>query len=357
MTATPSGDHVDLNQRSRTDSALAARFRSFADLECAPAGSGMSVDSPTYACLSRHLAESSRLLALARECRVSQPIPNLLFGAVKRLVADEPDTPLARFYDRAPTQAPSPELAHAFEEFCAGHAGQILDLVRHRYVQTNEVGRCSHLMPAFGVIAQATGQGLALIDIGAGAGLNLLWNRFDYGYSDGSTFGLGRSPVRIECESLGEMPRIPAQFPAVSFAVGVDLHPIDLGDDEQYRWLQALIWPEHADRTALLANARKVWLQHPPRVETGDALRLLPVLVAEAPSDSALCVFHCHALNQFPVEARQSFLSLLRSTAQSRPVFHMSSEGERMDVVRMEGDRSTTLMSVSRSAHGRWVEW
>lgn len=105
-------------------------------------------------------------------------------------------------------------------------------------------------MPAFGVIAQATGQDLALIDIGAGAGLNLLWNRFDYRYSDGSTFGSGRSPVRIECESQGEMPRIPTRFPATSFSAGVDLNPIDLGDDEQYRWLEALIWPEHADRTA-----------------------------------------------------------------------------------------------------------
>ena len=357
MTAIPGGDHVDLNPRRRTDSALAARFRGFADLECAPAGSGMSVNSPTYACLSRHVAARGRLLALARECRVGQPIPNLFFAAVKRLVAGESDTPLAGFYARAPEHGPPPELPHAFEEFCAVQAERIVDLARARNVQTNEVGRCSHLMPAFGVIAQATGQDLALIDIGAGAGLNLLWNRFDYRYSDGSTFGSGHSPVRIECESRGEMPRIPARFPATSFSAGVDLNPIDLGDDEQYRWLEALIWPEHADRTALLANARKVWLQHSPRVEAGDALALLPVLVAEAPADSALCVFHCHALNQFPVEARESFTRLLGSAAQSRPVFHVSSEGERMDVVHMEGDRSTTLLSVSRSAHGRWVQW
>lgn len=357
MKAIPGGDHVDLNPQRRTDSNLAARFRAFADLECAPAGSGRSVDSPTYALLARHVATRGPLLALARECRPGQPIPNLLFAAVRRLVADEPDTPLGQFYGRAPRHRPSQELPQAFEKFCTVHAEQIVDLVRSRNVQTNEVGRCSHLMPAFGVIAQATGQDLALIDIGAGAGLNLLWNRFDYRYSDGSTFGSGRSPVRIECESRGEMPRIPTRFPATSFSAGVDLNPIDLGDDEQYRWLEALIWPEHADRTALLANAREIWLQHPPRVEAGDALALLPVLVAEAPADSALCVFHCHALNQFPVEARESFMGLLRSAAQSRPVFHVSSEGERMDVVRMEGDGSTTLLSVSRSAHGRWVQW
>ncbi|MDE0176979.1 MAG: DUF2332 domain-containing protein, partial [Gammaproteobacteria bacterium] len=222
---------------------------------------------------------------------------------------------------------------------------------------TNEVGRCSHLMPAFCVIACETGRDLALIDIGAGAGLNLLWNRFDYRYSNGAAFGSGRSPVVIACESRGEMPSLPSSFPAVSFSAGVDLNPIDLADDEQYRWLEALIWPEHADRTALLASAREVWLKQPPRVEAGDALEWLPELVAEAPADAALCVFHCHALNQFPVLARESFTGLLRSAAQARPLFHVSSEGERLVVARLEGGRSTRLLSVLRNAHGRWIQW
>ena len=357
MKAIPGGDHVDLNRRRRTDSALAARFRAFADLECAPAGSGMSVDSPTYALLARHVATRGPLLALARECRPGQPIPNLLFAAVKRLVADEPDTPLALFYGRAPRHGPSQELAQAFEKFCTVHAEADRRL-GSKPQRTDQRGR-----PLFAPDAcfrrHCAGDGAeSRVDRHRGRGwLEPVVEPLRYRYSDGSTFGSGRSPVRIECESRGEMPRIPTRFPATSFSAGVDLNPIDLGDDEQYRWLEALIWPEHADRTALLANAREIWLQHPPRVEAGDALALLPVLVAEAPADSALCVFHCHALNQFPVEARESFMGLLRSAAQSRPVFHVSSEGERMDVVRLEEGRSTTLLSVSRSAHGRWVQW
>ena len=130
MTAIPGGDHVDLNQSRRTDLALAARFDAFADLECAPAGSGMSVNSPTYALLARHVARRGPLLALARECRPGQPIPNLLFAAVKRLVADEPDTPLARFYGRAPEQRPTPELPQAFEEFCTART----ELIDHAVV-------------------------------------------------------------------------------------------------------------------------------------------------------------------------------------------------------------------------------
>ena len=220
----------------------------------------MSVDSPMYAMLSHHVAESPTLLALARECRVAQPIPNLLFAAVKRLVADAPDSPLADLYECAARgEPPTAALPHAFERFCNAHRDPIITLVRSRGVQTNEVGRCSHLMPAFGIVVRTAERALALIDVGAGAGLNLLWNRFDYRYSDGSVFGSGQSLVRIDCESRGRMPDIPAGFPEIAYRMGLDLHPINLADDNEYRWLQALIWPDHADRITLLANARRVW--------------------------------------------------------------------------------------------------
>ena len=354
----PGPDDVDQNRLKRTDAALAHRFEEFATFECAASGSGMSVDSPTYAVLSRYIAKRADLLALARECHAGQPIPNLLFAAVKRVVQDAPTSALAAHYERAAEGfRPRSALPGAFAELCAEHRPRILALVESRNVQTNEVGRCSHLMPAFGIVARAARQPLALIDVGAGAGLNLLWDRFDYRYSDGSAFGTGRSPVRIVCESRGPMPDTPARFPEVAYRVGIDLEPIDLGDDEQYRWLQALVWPDHADRAALLANARRVWLQDAPRVVAGDAVEKLPELIRAAPPDAALCVFHCHVLNQFPVPARAAFSEALRAASRQRPVYHVSSEGEHLNVTRLVDGHSRTLLSVLRSAHGRWVAW
>ena len=243
----------------------------------------MSVDSPTYAALSRHIAKTEALLSLARECRPGQPIPNLLFAAAKRLVADAPDTPLAGFY----------------------RPGTVSTIA----IQTGRVS------------------------------------------------GRGGRPCRSPVKSEGRWPRLPAQFPNVSFRAGIDLHPINLADREQYRWLQALIWPDHADRAALLANARRVWLQQPPRMEAGDALQVLPVVIAQVPTETALCVFHCHALYQFPAAARSAFSAILRAASRSRPVYHVSSEGERLVVTRLDDGQSTTLLSALRSAHGRWVEW
>ena len=358
LTGMPGPDDVDQNRLKRTDAALARRFVEFATLECAASGSGMSVDSPTYAVLSRFIATHADLLALARECRAGQPIPNLLFAAVKRVVQDAPGSALAAHYERAAQGSrPATALPGAFAEFCAEHRASVLALLRSRNVQTNEVGRCSHLMPAFGIVAQSARQPLALIDVGAGAGLNLLWDRFDYRYSDGSAFGTGQSPVQIVCESRGPMPDTPALFPDVAYRVGVDLEPIDLADDEQYRWLQALVWADHADRAALLANARCVWLQDTPRVVAGDAVQSLSDLIQAAPMGAALCVFHCHVLNQFPVAARAAFSEELRSASRRRPVYHVSSEGEHLTVTWHVKGRSRTLLSVLRSAHGRWVAW
>jgi len=354
----PGPDDVGQSRPRRTDIALARRFEAFADFECAATGSGMSVDSPTYAALSRHVAKHADLLALARECREGQPIPNLLFAAVKRVVQDRPDATLAKHYEQAAEGArPAATLPRAFSQFCAEHRDRIIALVHGRNVQTNEVGRCAYLMPAFGIVARAAGRPLALIDVGAGAGLNLLWDGFDYRYSNGSAFGTGKSPVTIDCEIRGPMPDIPERFPEVADRAGIDLHPIDLADGEQYRWLQALIMPDHPDRIALLANARRIWLRNRPRVEAGDAIERLPGLIEDAPDGAALCVFHCHALNQFPVAARAAFAEILRSASRRRAIFHVSSEGERMTVTRIVDGRSDTLISVLRSAHGRWIQW
>ena len=354
----PGPDDVDQNRQRRTDTALARRFEAFAEVECAASGSGMSVDSPTYAVLSRYVAKRVDLLALARECRTGQPIPNLLLAAVKRIVQEAPQSALAVHYEHAARGVrPASSLPSAFASFCDEHRARILALVESRNVQTNEVGRCSHLMPAFGIVAQAARQPLALIDVGAGAGLNLLWDRFDYRYSDGSAFGTGQSPVRIVCENRGPMPDVPDRFPVVAYRVGIDLNPIDLAADEQYRWLQALIWPDHADRMALLRNARRVWLENPVRVEAGDAVDRLPGLMETMPTGAAVCVFHCHVLNQFPAPTRAMFAEVLRSASRRRPVYHVASEGERLDVTRIVDGRSQTLLTVLRSAHGRWVDW
>ena len=78
---------------------MADRFETFAREECSH-GSPMGVTSPTYALLSRAVASDPELLDIALECKVGPPIPNLFFAAVKRAVADRPDSELGLLYRR-----------------------------------------------------------------------------------------------------------------------------------------------------------------------------------------------------------------------------------------------------------------
>ncbi len=352
-------DRVDLRPpREREIEALASRFRLFADVECS-GESGLNVFSPTYALLSRKIAASPDMLDLARECRTGQPVPNLFFAAVKMIGSTQPEAELSRLYSRiSEGEAPSDALPAALARFCADNRDAIIELVRTRRVQTNEIRRCSYLMPAFGVAsADADGRPLAVVDVGASAGLNLLWDQYRYIYSDGSSFGAAESPVVIECETRSPMPNLPAAFPSVAFSAGVDLNPVDLSDEDQFAWMMALVWPDHPGRMALLSAARDLWLANPPAVEAGDALDVLPRVLRDVPADCALCVFHCHTLNQFPVEARDAFYQILRDESRRRTLYHIPSEGERMSVDRIREGRSTTILSARRNAHGRWIEW
>ena len=338
---------------------MADRFETFAREECSH-DSPMGVTSPTYGLLSKVVASNTELLDMARECRVGSPIPNLFFASVKRVVSDKPDSDLSAHYELVAAGSPqAPELADVFARFCEDNREAIIRMVRTRGVQTNEIGRCSYLMPAFGVVAAEAGAApLALIDVGASAGLNLLWDQYRYFYSNGVQRGPADSPVTIRCEVRSDVsPDIPDRLPVVAFRVGIDLNPVDLSDAEEYAWMQALVWPDHADRADMLSAARGIWLADRPTVLAGDAVELLPGVLSEVPSDAALCVFHCHALNQFPVVSRATFLDILMEESHRRTVYYIPSEGARMSVNRIECGRTSTMLSAHRHAHGRWVEW
>ena len=347
-----------LSPDERTDEALSQRFRTFAAEECS-GESGLNVFAPTYEALSITVANNRALLGLAREANFGQPIPNLLFSAVKRVLSSNPDAELAEHYVlSAKGRAPSAGLGEAFANFCSDHRPEILELVRSRRVQTNEIRRCSALMPAFGIVTSLEpGRPLALIDVGASAGLNLLWDQYRYAYSDGSEYGPAESPALIDCEARTPMPDFPKDFPTVGFRVGIDLNPVDLRDDEQYKWMAALVWPDHPDRAALLSAARSIWLEDPPAMVKGDAVEVLPGVLNSAPRDATLCVFHCHTLNQFPVDARRRFYDILKEESERRTLYHVLMEGEEMSLDRIDRGNSDTVLSARRNAHGRWVEW
>jgi hypothetical protein len=154
---------------------LARTFHRFAELECL----GMSA---LYESLCHSLAEDRDLLAIAADARPGQPVPNLFMAAVHWLLMKGAQHPLKDYYpDISPEMTAHGDPYPSFRSFCLEHSEEIVDLVSTRLVQTNVVRRCAVLLPAFAVaMGRDAGQPLSLVEIGASAGLNLLWDRYSY---------------------------------------------------------------------------------------------------------------------------------------------------------------------------------
>ncbi|MBF9133545.1 DUF2332 domain-containing protein, partial [Plantactinospora sp. S1510] len=198
--------------------------------------------SPGYERLAHAVSRDDDILALLAALPPARRQPNLLFGVVRLLGGPIDDPTAFRGYTVANWPAIEAEL-------------------RSRATQTNEAGRCAVLLPVLAALPQP----LALIEVGASAGLCLYPDRYAYRYG-GTSVGSGE-PV-LECEATGMAP--PARVPEVVWRAGLDLNPLDVTDPADVAWLEALVWPEHTHRRARLRAAAAVAAADPPLLVRGD---------------------------------------------------------------------------------------
>ncbi len=354
----PLSDRAAEEPGSRSLEELAGRFRRFAHMECR--GS-----SPLYEQLALAVADDAEMLALAGEAPPGQPAPNLFFAAVHYLLIGAARGPLARFYPSLTQTPAAPEGAFsAFRDFCRDHAGAVRRLLATRRVQTNEVGRCAYLFPAFVTVAGEAGDApLALVEIGCSAGLNLLWGRYGYRYGAGVVYGDPGSPVQLACELRGPArPPLARTLPRVALAIGVDLAVPDVDDPDDARWLVALVWPEQHERRAALRGAIEIARAARPRLITGDGVARLPELLAAVPAGVTPCVFHTHTINQLTAEARERLSAALAAEGARRELHRVSAEwldgpDPRLELVSWRAGRASHRVLGACHPHGRWLRW
>ena len=340
---------------------LAQHFERFAQREA-------RASSPLYCRLASGVAGDKDLVALAAHAR-SGPTTNLFLAAVHYLLLKGARHRLAEFYPTVSGSAtiggdPFPD----FRVFCLEHVDEIRELLSTRKVQTNEVRRCGILLPAFNHIAMhASWRPFALVEVGASAGLLLLWDQYEYSYSgEGAPYGVHGSPVLVECAVRGRRrPPFPSVLPRVSRRMGIDLNPLDVHDADQALWLQAFIWGDQPERFEHLRRALVVAMRQPPEILAGDALEVLPEVVAGIPSNEIPLVFHCHTLNQFSPEARRRFEKMMSVVSRGRLVYRLSLEGlaqgdgivSRMDVTVFSDGQLCQRPLAYYEPHGAWIEW
>lgn len=173
-------------------------------------------------------------------------------GAVHRLVLRGEAPALAAFYPSVTASPVEGDPRPAFIDAVAANVGTLRELVTQP-VQTNEVSRCAVLVCGFLTVARETGLPLRVLEIGASAGMNLLWDRYFYRAGE-RTWGNPASPVRLDDVYAGECPLLdtPAE---VAERRGCDLFPLDIGSDDTVLALKSLIWADQVERFATFERA------------------------------------------------------------------------------------------------------
>jgi hypothetical protein len=272
------------------------RYRRFADDECGEYGA-------LYFKLSHAVALDSEILRFLAELMDRQP--NLFFAAVHYLTGSE----------KMPSN--SAELS----VFVRENRDALAVVMRSHHTQTNEVGRCAVILPAL-----PKGP-LALIEVGASAGLCLMLDKYRYDYG-ATRIGNETSPVLLRCALETPVP-FPLDLPEIIWRRGLDIDPIDLNDPKGVRWLLACVWADHVERRRRLQAAIELCQKQPPVIKRGDMVDELPRLIEEAPNGALLVIFHSAVFPYVPAERRAAFLGVLAEASHRRDIVWLSNEGPR----------------------------
>lgn len=300
--------------------------------------------SPLYEALARGVAHDAEVMDFLSALPPAKQQPNLLFAAVRSIEG-------------------IPEDFNHFKRRLLGNAEAVHSVMLARSTQTNEPARCAVLLPILARLPQP----LALIEVGASAGLCLLPDF--YGYDFGS--GVIRPEVEQEtfpvfrCIASPETP-VPTKMPRIVWRAGLDVNPLDAADPEQSSWLETLVWPERTERLDGLRGALRVAAAQKPRVVKGDLTGdVLAALCREAPAGATLVVFHTAVLAYVPdQEDRRAFADTVTSLCpywicnESPRVMPDLSEG-----IVQPSQAGRFLMSLNRKPvawtepHGAAIEW
>lgn len=211
---------------------------------------------------------------------------------IARIPADRRQAPLVFAVTRL-LGAPEADFA-AWSEWVLAHADALVAGCSQRSLQTNEPLRCAALLPALSLIDGP----IALLEVGASAGLCLFPDRYSYRYDGPSGVtaldpAAGPSAVVLSSRLTTDDDRMPPlRLPEISWRAGVDLDPLDASDPDDRRFLAALAWPGEEGRVERIEAALDVVAADPPHLVRADATAagVLADLARRAPRDATLVV-------------------------------------------------------------------
>jgi hypothetical protein len=314
--------------------AISARYLRFAEQEAAGR-------SPLYETLARGVAEDPDTIDFLLTLPRDKQQPSLLFASLRHLFG-------------------TPANWAGFRQTLLANREALRAVILGRATQTNEPARCAVLLPVLARLPQP----LALIEVGASAGLCLLPDHYAYDYGRGQIRPASpiAQPPLFACTAGAGTP-LPGTLPDIVWRAGLDLNPLDAADPAQAAWLETLVWPEQTGRLANLRAALKLAAVVRPALTRGNLLGDdLEILCAAAPKHATLVVFHTAVLAYVADRAdRDAFAR----RAMSLCSYWISNESPQVfsDTLVPGGAPGRFLLSVNRKRvawtdpHGAALEW
>ncbi|MBL0747550.1 DUF2332 domain-containing protein [Nocardioides baculatus] len=263
-------------------------------------------DSPCFEAWALGVAADPEVLAWLGTLPPIKRQPNLVFAAAR--------------WHGAPAPGPYAGLRRVLLE----HEAEVRATVLSRATQTNEAGRLATLTPVLALV----GGPLALIEVGASAGLCLHPDRYDYAWPPlGELRGSG-GPT-LTATATGSLP-VPVRHPEVAWRGGVDLNPLDVADADAMAWLENLVWPEQDERRERLRAAVEVARREPPLLRRGDLFDHLPALLEQAAPHGTPVVFHSAVIAYLEEPDRRRFHDLMSGLVAEGRCRWISNEGRRV---------------------------
>lgn len=296
--------------------------------------------SPAYGAMAEAVAGDEQILTFLGTLPVPKRQPNLLFAAARHLLG-------------------TPAEIHTLRRLVREQADELATVMRARRTQTNEPARCATLLPALAELPEP----LALLEVGASAGLTLLPDYYSYDYNGHALTGADREAPTLSCQPHGPVP-LSDRVPTIAWRAGLDLNPLDPADAEDAQWLECLLWPDQSNREARLRAALNTARRHPVPIHRGDLVADLARVAAAAPSDATLVVYHSAVLAYVDANIRRAFAAAIHDLG----AVWLSNEAP--GVVPAAADppaglredsfvliRNGSDLLASTDSHGTWIRW